>query len=305
MTTEKRKKPPPTRFSLVGAGRMGTALGRILSRSSRFRLEGIICGSLASSRRAAARIGRGRGFSAATAAVGESNLVLICVPDRQIAQVARALAASDLCWKNRTVLHTSGAQDRSELSALARKGAHTGSIHPLQTLTGGQSDVRNLRGAPVFLEGDARAVRVGREIARALGGRAAVIPAEGKTAYHLCACFLSNYLVCLVSLGLDLLPNRSGRRFARDWIGLFTPLLQATVANLEKGGPAGALTGPISRGDSLTLKKHLDHLDKAAPELRELHRLLALRAVSLAEKTRRLTPRTLSGLRRMLRPRKK
>ena len=305
MTTEKPKKRPPTRFSLVGAGRMGSALGRILSRSSRFRLYGISCSSRASAHRAAGKIGRGRGFGSAAEAVGDSNLVLLCVPDRQIGPVARALAAENLCWKDRTVLHTSGALDRSELSALARKGAYTGSVHPLQTLTGGQSDIRNLRGAPVFLEGDSHAVRVGREIARALRGRAVVIPTDGKTAYHLCACFLSNYLVCLVSLGLDLLPNRSGRHPARNWIGLFTPLLQGTLANLQKGGPAGALTGPISRGDSLTLKHHLDYLEKAAPELRELHRLLALRAVFLAKKTGRLTPSATSRLRRMLRPRKR
>ena len=76
------------------------------------------------------------------------------------------------------------------------------------------------------------------------------------------------------------------------------------MANLQKKGPAGALTGPISRGDSLTLKNHLQCLEKAAPELRELHRLLALHAVSLAEKTGGLAPRTTSRLRRMLRPRK-
>ena len=45
------------------------------------------------------------------------------------------------------------------------------------------------------------------------------------------------------------------------------PILRGTVDSLEAQGIPGALTGPISRGDLGTVRKHLEALDAHAPSL--------------------------------------
>lgn len=289
---------PAVRFSLIGAGRLGARLGRSLSRRPGYCLYGVACSSPASARRAARRIGRGRPFATAAAAVGPSALILICVPDREIRGVARRLAGAPIDWRGRTALHTSGALDSAELDAVARRGAATGSLHPLQTFPGTAPSGDPFRGCPFTVEGDPTARRRARAVALALGGEPITVPAGRKAAYHLCACFLSNYLVSLASFALDLAPGGGGSR--RNWRRRFQPLMRSTLEHLAAAPPARALTGPVSRGDLDTLRRHLATLRGVPADLRDLHRILALRAVSLARADRRIPARTAARLRRLL-----
>ncbi|MBI4161645.1 MAG: DUF2520 domain-containing protein, partial [Acidobacteria bacterium] len=207
-----RRSPraPAVRFSLIGAGRLGCPLGRVLSRRPGYRLFGLACASSASARRAARRIGRGRPFPTAAAAVGPSTLVLLCVPDREIRRVARRLAGAPIDWRGRTVLHTSGALDSAELAPLARRGAAAGSLHPLQTFPGPLGPGNPFRGCAFAVEGDRNGRRRAESVARALGGEPFTVPTGGKAAYHLCACLVSNYLVSLADFALGLAAATGG-----------------------------------------------------------------------------------------------
>jgi predicted short-subunit dehydrogenase-like oxidoreductase (DUF2520 family) len=290
-------------FSLVGAGRLGLPLGRRLSRCPGYRLVGVACGSEASAWRAVRRIGRGRPYGSATEAAEKARLVLICVPDRRIAVVASRLADDRPDWTGFTVLHTSGALDASELEPLARRGAQVGSLHPLQTFSGDRHDSRRLRHCFYAVEGMPAAVRTARGLIRGLGGRAMTVPPDAKTAYHLCACLLSNYLVSLVTFGRQLYPV--SRLSASRWMHQFAPLMRTTLDNLERDGPERVLTGPLSRGDLDTLRRHLRHLRREPSSLRTLHRILALRAVELARSGARIDAATAGRLRRLLGSRRK
>src|SRR5262249_59359105 len=119
-------------FAIIGAGRVGRTLGRILALRG-FEPRGISCRRLPSARRAAAFIGGGipttRNLEAADAA-----LVILSLPDSLVAGVARELAGARIRWKGRTVAHTSGALSSAALVPLARLGAEGASLHPLITL---------------------------------------------------------------------------------------------------------------------------------------------------------------------------
>ena len=289
-----RNSPPPVRCSVIGIGRLGKILAGELSVTPGYRLHGF------SRRRPyrGSRIGSGRFFPDNHSAIGPSRLVFLCVPDRELPGIARQLARSPVPWKGRIVLHTSGVLDSTILEPLAIHGARIGSFHPLQTFTGCRGDRHLLRRCPIGFEGDRQARRAAARLTRAWSGRLIDLSPELKPAYHLTACLLSNYLVSLVSHALE--PLDGTGREERAWIGFFSPLMERTLVNLRNHGPSGALTGPVSRGDLSTLRSHLRILERASADLADLHRTLALRAVTLARGSGRISPAKASALCRLL-----
>jgi predicted short-subunit dehydrogenase-like oxidoreductase (DUF2520 family) len=160
---------PTPRCSVVGRGRLGSALTRRLAEA------GI-----------AVTGPHGRGHD------GEgSDVVLLCVPDDAIADAAAAVATGPL------VAHVSGA---TTLDALA---PHEGfSLHPLMTVTGAETV---LAGAPCAVAGSSpRALAAAEGLAAALGMRAVRIADEDRAAYHAAASVAANYLLAVEDLATRL-----------------------------------------------------------------------------------------------------
>ena len=289
----------PTTFAIIGAGRVGRTLGRLLAVHGLVP-GGISCRSLRSARRAVAFIGRGRPTTSNAAAADSASLVIIATPDRTIAPLARKLAAARIPWEGKILAHTSGALSSSVLTPLARRGARTASLHPLASIADPTSGLARLRGIPFAIEGELRAVRVLTRLVVTLGGVPFSIPRTGKALYHLIACLVSNDLVALVSFGLA--AARKLGLSEREAIRLYLPLVRGTVENIERLGPVKALTGPVSRGDLGTLRLHARALRALPLDLREVHRTLALRSAVLALKARTITPDLATCLERMLGP---
>ena len=153
--------------SIVGAGRLGRTLGRNL-RHLGWRINAVVTRSKATARAAVRAIGAGEPHSTLTRDVMDADVILLVTPDDALAAVARKLAtlAGKSC-RGRVVLHASGALDSSILRPLARCGASTGSIHPMQTFT--RNSQPDLKGVIFAVEGDARARRTAATIARAVG----------------------------------------------------------------------------------------------------------------------------------------
>src|SRR5262245_8377828 len=186
MTTANKLKPE---VSIIGTGRLGTALALALVR------EGYSIGALAArnreSARRAARLLDVPGREIALKELSDlppPELLLIATPDDQIASVAKTLAKTD--WPNgqeSTVLHTSGALSSTVLSPLKEKGWSTGSLHPLVSVSEPKAGAQLLRGAFWCVEGDKRAVRMGRTIVRDLDGKSFSISSDRKPLYHAAA----------------------------------------------------------------------------------------------------------------------
>jgi predicted short-subunit dehydrogenase-like oxidoreductase (DUF2520 family) len=243
---ELERNLPPTSarasVAIVGAGRLGHALAGAL------RNAGYIVGG---------PLGRG-------ADPRDADVVLLSVPDRQIAVAARAVSRGPL------VGHCSGA---TGLAALAPHEAF--SLHPLMTVTARGA---NFQGAGAAVAGTTdRAVTMARELATGLGLHPIEIAEEDRVAYHAAASIASNFLVTLEAAAERIASTVGVDR------ALLAPLVRATVENWVALGPSRALTGPAARGDEDTVAGQRAEVAARAPELLELFDALAAATRALAQ----------------------
>jgi predicted short-subunit dehydrogenase-like oxidoreductase (DUF2520 family) len=182
-----------------------------------------------------------------------AELVLLCVPDAVIAEVAAAVPPGP--W----IAHVSGA---TRLTALDPHRRRFG-VHPLQTLTR-QRGPEQLDGAWAAIGGESpEALRMARWLAETLGLRPFEVADADRALYHAAAVFGGNYLVTLHEVATRLLAEVGAPPEA------IVPLMARTIEN------GFDLTGPIARGDWSTVEAHLATLDERSPDLAPLYRALA------------------------------
>jgi len=257
-------------ISIVGAGRLGRALARSL-RQVGWRIGPVVTRSADHSRAAVHAIGAGKPLATLTSEVVDADVILLATPDDVLAEVARQLAklAGHKC-RGKIVLHGSGALDNKVLQPLARCGAATGSIHPMQTFT--KNSQPNLKGVIFAIEGHPRARSAAGAIARALGGVPVPVASGSKPAYHAAGTLVAGHALALTEAAAQLLIKLGFTR-AHAVVTLL-PLIRQMLDNFEKHGPRAAWTGPASRGDYATLKKHQRALRRYPREFGESYATL-------------------------------
>ena len=180
----------------------------------------------------------GRGGNVLGAA-GGVDLLVIATPDGAVAEVAASVEPVP----STVVAHLSGSLGLDVLAAHHRRGA----LHPLVAMPDPERGAEALAGAWFAVAGDSLV----REVAEALGGHCVEVDDSQRAAYHAAACIASNHLVGLLG---------QAQRIA-EAVGVpfeaYHALVRATVENVERLGPAAALTGPVSRGDWATIERHL------------------------------------------------
>jgi len=168
------------------------------------------------------------------------------------------------------------------LEPLKKKGAAVASVHPGQAFSSKKTRPSHFCGITFGLEGEKEALALARSLVRHLGGRALVIPEDAKPLYHAALSFASNFLVVLLDTAAGLLkeakvPGGSATR-------MLFPLLQGTLRNVKELDTARSLTGPLVRGDTVTVGAHLEAL-KRLPRHAELYRNLSLMGLEMARKS--------------------
>ncbi len=266
-------------FAIVGAGKVGTALARLLADAG-YEFVGAASRSLESARTACRFAGAGTPTAHAADLVRGAALVFITTPDDAIQSVCGELAEAGAFTPGAVVAHCSGALPSSILGRARAAGAHVGSMHPLQSFATVEQAVAILPGSYCCVEGDPQAADLLKAVAAALDMHVMVIPAERKALYHAAGCMASNYFVALENAVLEL-SEAAG--IARDVaLRALLPLLKGTVANMEQVGIPQCLTGPIARGDVETVRRHLEAIEAAAPEMLPVYRILGREAVKVA-----------------------
>lgn len=217
--------------TVVGCGRLGRPVAKAL-RTANIRVNG--------------PTGRGE-------AIEPADVVLLCVPDAEIAGLAASLGPS-----GGVVGHMSGA------TTLAAAGTDFG-VHPLQTFIGDEG-ADAFRGIGCAVAGRSpEALAVSQEIAVRLGARPFEISDDQRAGYHAAASLASNFVVTLLAAS-EQLASTAG--LARDDArALLAPLVRSTVRNWADLGPQAALTGPIARGDAVTVARQRDAVAAGAPDL--------------------------------------
>jgi predicted short-subunit dehydrogenase-like oxidoreductase (DUF2520 family) len=212
-------------------------------------------------------------------ALTAAELVLVATPDEAIPLVAADLAATGALGARHTVLHLAGPLDRRALAALEPAGAALGSFHPLQTVAEPATAPERLRGAYAGVEGDARAIAAGEQMAAALEMIPVRLTAAAKPLYHAAAVLAANYTVALAAIA-QRVAEQAGIAPAAA-AHMYQPLLAGAVANVDALGVERALTGPIRRGDVATVRAHLAAL---RPDDRELYVALGRAALELSRR---------------------
>lgn len=266
-------------LSIVGAGRVGRGLGRILNDLG-WKIRIVADRNITKARAAVRAIGAGQPADELNSQILGSSVVLITTQDGVIENVAAQLAEiGGLEWQGKVVLHTSGALDSSVLKPLADLGAATGSLHPMQTF--GEQRPPDLEGRMFGIEGSPAALKVSRKIVRDMGGFAVPLSGADKAAYHSSAMFACGHVLALMEAAVRLLCAQGFTR--RQAVRALVPLTRKTLDNFESLGPRAAWTGPLARGDYSTIQRHIKALGDFPQEYLEADVALArLAAVVLS-----------------------
>lgn len=217
-----------TSASVVGAGRVGTALAARLSESLPTRLTG------------------------RELEVGAADLVVLCVPDRVVHEVAAAIPVGP--W----IAHTSGARTLDALDPHARRF----SLHPLQTFVSHRGP-EQLDGAWAAVTGESdEALGAVFRLAGLLRLRPFELEDDARLVYHAAAVMAQSFLVALHAAAAELMEEADAPPDA------LLPLMRRTMENDFE------LTGPITRGDWETIERHLEVIRERRPELEPMYRAL-------------------------------
>ncbi|MBI2868426.1 MAG: DUF2520 domain-containing protein [Chloroflexi bacterium] len=281
------------KIGFIGAGTVGTALAVLLDRRG-YRVVAVSSRTPASARNLAAQFKGVEVYEHNQDVADAADLVFITTPDAVIPVVA-----AELKWRQgQSVIHCSGADSAATLEPARLAGAAAGCFHPLQTFAGVRQAIENIPGSTFALEAPEPLLGTLKEMAAALGGYWIELKAGDKAAYHAAAVFACNYMVTLVKLAADLWESFGVPR--DQAIRALLPLLRGTLNNIENIGLPGCLTGPIARGDSGTIQKHLETLKKSAPGLLPTYQELGRQTIPIAAAKGRASEARLRELARLL-----
>jgi len=260
---------------IIGAGRLGTTLASVISNKPGQDLKIRYIASrteesLAKAKEILGTHGREVIFTKdIIEGVKDCSLVFICTPDDEIEKVCNYIAKNsgpDL--KDKYFIHFSGSKRLEILKHAKDLGANVASIHPMKSFASITDSIKTIKGTVYGITFERTNIsgkstenkNLILNIVKSLGGKAVEVKNDDKPLYHAAACIASNYLVSLVNYAVEI-NEKIGIKSEDSLKGLIG-LIEGTINNIKKLGTKEALTGPIARGDTGTIKEHLDYFKK-------------------------------------------
>ncbi len=270
------------RVALVGPGRVGSALGRRLAEAG-CDVLGFVGRTAQSVARAVAFCGEGRPLMVPDLA--EANVVLLAVGDDALPGVVGELA-SGVGSGPRLWLHTSGRFGLDVLDPLAGSGQRLAAVHPVTPFADAAAGYERVLGCPALVEAGPGAGPLATRIARLAGMRVVVGAAGDRVLYHAACALAANGLTALRLVAEQVLVS-SGMVAGDAGAQLVDALMSSALAECMARGSRDALSGPLVRGDAVTVAAHLRSLTARSVAGSEVdaagvYRLLMLAGLSLA-----------------------
>ena len=284
-------RPARLKVGIISAGRVGTALGVALER-----VDHVVVACSAVSRASRQRAERWLPDTPVLPVpdvAGSAELLLLAVPDTELAALVSGLAATSAVRPGTIVAHTSGVNGIGVLAPLSGRDCIPLAIHPAMTFTGSDEDISRLADTCF---GITAADEVGYAIAQSLvlemGGEPFCVREDARVLYHAALAHAGNHIVAVLADALEALraalrgSELLGQQCVDDQPGgiaerIVGPLARAALENTLQRGQA-ALTGPVSRGDAAAVAEHLAALAQVDPELAQAYRVNALRTAQRA-----------------------
>jgi predicted short-subunit dehydrogenase-like oxidoreductase (DUF2520 family) len=261
-------RPARLTVGVVGAGRVGSALGAALARAG----HRVVAAS-AVSQESLARVHSmlpGAEVMTPPEVLAAADLVLLTVPDDVLAGLVSGLAATRSIRPGQFLVHTAGRYGVAVLDAATAQQALPLALHPVMTFSGTPADLARLAGASFGVTSPPRLRPAAEALVLEIGAEPVWVAEELRPLWHAALAHGANHLVTLVAQSMDVLREAGVAEPAR----VLGPLLSAALDNALRGGDA-ALTGPVARGDAGTVAAHVQALAAADPEVLRTYRSLA------------------------------
>ena len=279
------------RVLIVGAGQVGRGLFKA------FRASGIEVLGLHGRRASAWSTSSGT----LPSTISDANTIVVAVRDNQIDDTIAELLHEQRGARGRiasgtVIVHTSGGAEPELIPRLSEFGLSGGTFHPLIPFANPERVPELMKRAWIGIDGDDPARATSRRLAGHVGARTLDIPPGGKPMYHAAAVMSSNFPVVLAAIASQVLsslgiPERSAQHAVHG-------LMEAAVSNIAETPAVDALTGPIVRGETDTVIRHLTAL-RPHVEARAVYKRLSLSALELAA-VRGVDPDVIEEMRRIL-----
>ena len=289
---------PRLGIGIIGCGRVGASIGAAW-RQAGHAIIGVSATSTASLERAEDML-PGAPVLDPDAIAERAELVLVAVPDDEIAPLVTGLADLGRIHAGQILIHCSGRYGTDVLEAGTRLGALPIALHPSLTFTGTEVDLSRLRQATIAVTAPAPIRPVGEALVVELGAEPIDIAEADRPLYHAAITHASNHSITILAEAMELLTEAG----VADPSAVLHTLVDASVANTMQNGPK-ALTGPISRGDVGTIEAHLAalsefSLSRSNPAVRNsyiaLARSTAAKALAMGRITEAQAQQILSAL---------
>ena len=298
--SEASQRPGRLGVGIIGAGRVGAVLGCAL-RSAGHAVVGASGISQASHDRIDALL-PGVPVLTPQQVVERAELVLLAVPDDELAGVVQGLADVGAWQAGQIAVHTSGAYGAKVLAPARAVGVIPLAIHPAMTFTGTSLDLSRLEGATFAVTGPSPVLPIGQALVVEIGGEPVVIEEESRGLYHAALAHGANHLVVLVAQAAQVLSKAGISNPGQA----LEPLLHAALEGALRAAdgvsdPIGTLTGPVVRGDAGTVNKHIETLTEFAvteqvTDIVDTYRVLGRSATVRALNQGRITNGQAQGL---------
>ena len=284
-------------LTIIGCGSLGKSLGRMWVQARILQIHWIVNRTLASAGSAAQFVGQGEPL-AELEELRPTDFVMLSVGDDAIAPCVTRLAAARVLRPGTVVFHCSGSISSSALQPFKAQGAFVASVHPLKSFAKPQAAATSFPGTPCGIEGDPEAFARLTQLFEVSGGKVFELKPESKLLYHAGTVFVCNFLTALLEGGLRCFEAAGISR--EQAMELARPIMEETLRNNFSLGTAGALTGPIARGDAELVSRQIEALAKKEALVLGAYQALGRLAVEVAHEKGQAPEPALARIRQAL-----
>ncbi len=265
--------------NIIGAGRLGKNIALALATKGIVRIGSICNTTPSSAQKASQELGLGIPVERLEQ-LQQSDITWITCNDDSIQLIVEQLSQLAILKPGSIVIHCSGVLNSSILSPLKSQGCSIASMHPLKAFKTDYLSPEAFQNVHCIFEGDTDACDWIRHSFDSLGAKIVEINPGAKAGYHAAACMASNYLITLAACSEELLTQTGIHPdHVREMI---VELMQGNINNVQNSEKISeSLTGPLMRGDELTLSMHLQAIEN--PLIKSLYKAAGLATIPLTQ----------------------
>ncbi|MDY2986776.1 MAG: Rossmann-like and DUF2520 domain-containing protein [Peptoniphilus sp.] len=282
------------KVGIIGAGKVGTSLGLYLFKKGNLELSGYYSRNAESSKYSA-DLTKTLAYESLKKMVDENQILIITVPDDEISRVWKQLLKLNI--EDKVVCHCSGSLSSKIFFDSTIKKVNCCSFHPMLAISNKEESYKALSSAFFTLEGDLKAVSIIQDELKLNGNPTKLIYEDDKRKYHLATVFISNLVLALSNISVELLTQYDFTE--KEALMALSVLGESNINAFFQKGILKTLTGPVERNDLRTVKGHIDSIKDGNFELeKEIYINLSKYLVEIAKEKN--PNRDYSGLKKLL-----